>query len=498
MGDSEYQSMSDVIRAYVNGRRDNKEVTLLKDKSGINKKIEEAIKKADRDNNQLKEIVKRKKTKEQTALEFQREKNTALFALANDIGLNVESIKTEYENNVITINAAHKIDKWLSDNCKNAAGVSFATHVIKLTHSRIKGASNLFDNLKCRKDQYLTTSSIQNLQSDSALDNAAYASVATLLKLEHRDKNGDSKTLSQYVIEGDKSPFMPLVGNSEVIDGWLGELQKAFGAGRKSSHFLAKQTYYPLVDGNGYHMLLPITSSSMAQELHQKFASFFNDESKKARDQKKANLFSSDRVVYYPDKAGIKVTVSNHTNASELNGKRGGKLSLLSCMPPPQWQQKLKPPTKKASLFHSELGYQSHEPIKRLQKLLMAIKINERSKNDPKIHQRITELVNEIIDMLFNYVQSIHALKAEAGWSVDSTLKEAHQLWLDPYREDEGFQKKRNQKEWQREIEDDFSMWLNKQLEHKKMNTGTQLQRLWKDIFAPRFRKFHAITEAEL
>ena len=81
------------------------------------------------------------------------------------------------------------------------------------------------------------------------------------------------------------------------------------------------------------------------------------------------------------------------------------------------------------------------------------------------------------------------------GWSKNSALKEAHQLWLDPYREDEEFQKKRNKKEWYYEIENDFSMWLNKQLEHKKMIPGNQLQRLWKDIFAPRF---HAITEVEL
>jgi CRISPR-associated protein Csy1 len=315
--------------------------------------------------------------------------------------------------------------------------------------------------------------------------------------LEHQDKNGSYKSLSQYVVEGDKKPFEPLTDNKEVIDEWLCELQKAFGAGRKSSHFLAKQIYFPLVDSHKYHMLLPIVSSSMAQALHLKFTNVFNDESKKARDQRKANLFSSDLVVYYPNKASIKTTVSNHTNASELNGKRGGKLALLSCSPP-QWQQKLKPPLKKESLFYAELGYRSRESIKDLQKLLMAIKINERSKNDPKVHSKITLYVNEIIDVVFDYVQSIQVLKDEVGWSKNSALKEAHQLWLDPYRDDDEFQKKRSQKEWHQEIGHDFSMWLNKQLEHKKMIPGKQLQRLWKDIFAPRFREFYAISEVTL
>jgi CRISPR-associated protein Csy1 len=235
----------------------------------------------------------------------------------------------------------------------------------------------------------------------------------------------------------------------------------------------------------------------MAHELYLKFSKIFDGRSKKAREQKKANLYSTDLVVYYPDKASVKVTVSNPTNASELNGKRGGKLSLLPCSPP-QWQQKPKPPINKPSLFYTELGYRSREPTKKLQKLLMAIKINERSRNDPKIHRRITELVDEIIDIVFDYVQSIHSLQNEAGWSEDSVMKEAHQLWLDPYRNDEEFQKKRLQKTWHKEIEEDFSMWLNRQLEHKKMIPGKQLQRLWKDMFAPRFREFHALTEVSL
>lgn len=503
MDDKEYQSMTDVIKAYINERRDNKEVALLKEKpkknvGGINYKIEEAIKNADRDNNELKEIVKQKKTKEQTPLEFHREKNTALFALANNIGLNVESIKSEYENSVIRINSTHKIDRWLSDNCKNAAGISFATHVIKLTHSRIKGASNIFDTSKSIRDSFLTTSSFIDPIQDDAIDNAAFTPIATLLKLEHVDNNGNSKALSEYILEDDYSPFQYFSSDKDLIKEWVNELKKAFGTNRKSSHFLAKQIYFP-VDGNEkYHLLMPIISSSLAHELHQRFEFFTTDDYKKVKDQQKKKKYSTEPIVIYPHRARIAVTASSkaHSNVSPLNQERRGKLYLLSAKAP-VWQQYLEPPLKNESIFYAELRYRSRDSIKVLQKLLMAIKINERSKNDPKIHSKITLHVNEIIDVVFDYVQSMQALKDEVGWSEKSALKEAHQLWLDPYREDEEFQKKRNKKEWHHEIENDFSMWLNKQLEHKKMIPGNQMQRLWKDIFAPRFREFHALTEAE-
>lgn len=499
MVDQEYESMADVIKEYINERRDKKEVALLKDKpkkhvGGINFKLEEIIKK---NANNQKELEKISKKKSQSVLQFQQEKMQGLISLAGDLNIDIQSIKDEYEKSVSKINSEHDVLNWLSANCKNAFGVSFATHVIKLTHTRIKGASNIFDTLKSKKEQYLSTSTIQNIQLDSAFDNAAYASVATLLQLKHQDKTGGYKTLSQYVIKDDTSPFEAFTDDREKIKKWMVELKKAFGAERKSSHFLAKQVYYPLADSNGYHMLLPIVSSSMAHELYLRFSKVFDNGSKEAREQKKANLYTSDIVVYYPDKANIKVTARNPINASKLNSIRGGKLSLLSCSPP-QRQQKLKPPINKPSLFYTELDYQSREPVRKLQKLLMAIKINERSKNDPKIHQRIMEFVDEIIAIVFNYVQSIQSLKNEAGWSEDSALKEAHQFWLDPYRDDEAFQKKRKQNEWHKEIEEDFSLWLNKQLEHKKMILGKQLQRLWKDLFIPRFKVFNAVSEVTL
>lgn len=504
------ESMADVIKAYVKERRDSKEVSLLKDKpkrdgsGGINLKLQEAIKKAienapniqTKDNkNSFEEIRKRKKRKDQSLLEFQQEKMRDLVTLAKNIGLDIQNIIDEYNTTVSRINEYHDVSNWLSENCKNASGISFATHVIKLTHSRIKGATNILDEIDGTKESYLTTTSIKNIQYDSALDNAAYASVATLLKLGHIDQNGVYKTLADYIRKGDRIPFGSFTNDQSKIDEWIDNLKKAFDSDRKSSHFLAKQIYFPSnYDKKEYHLLLPIISSSLAQEIYLKITTM--KEQKRIFYRKKDNLYSDELIINFPNLAQIKTTFSNHTNASELNGKRGGKLYLFSTLPP-RWKQKFKVPVNAKSLFNSELTCQARDPMRSLRKLLMAIKINKLSRNDPKIHNRIVEYVDEIIDIVFGYVQSIQALKNEAGWTEESSLKESHQLWLDPYRDDVDFQKKRSQKDWKKEIANDFSMWLNKQLESKKLIPGNQLQRLWKDIFTQRFRKFNAIMEAD-
>ncbi|MDD3500079.1 MAG: type I-F CRISPR-associated protein Csy1 [Sulfurovum sp.] len=501
MDDKEYQSMADVIKAYINERRDNKEVVLLKDKpkknvGGINYKLEEAIKKAPHDKKKLEEITKKKKNKNQSALSFQQEKMKELILLAEELNLDIQPMKNEYFEKTLKLGEEHDVINWLSNYCKKAIGVSFATHVIKMTHSSISGASNVSDTYLSRSDRFVTTSSLNKLIVDNAVDDAKNAPVADLLKLETYDSNGNIKTLMDYIKEDNSSPFESFTNDRILITTWMNELKEAFSKTKNSSNFLAKQVYFPVDKNQNYHLILPMTSSSLNYEIHQRFEDAKNN-NKVAKSQKKKGKYSVFSEIYFPNKAIIKSVASNPQNVSKLIGKTRGGISLLSSKPP-VWNKRLHPPSKKESLFYTDLGYKSRESIKNLQKLLMAIKINERSKNDPKIHSKITLLANEIIDVVFDYVQSIQALKDEAGWSENSALKEAHQLWLDPYRDDEEFQKKRSQKEWHQEIGHDFSMWLNKQLEHKKMIPGNQLQRLWKDIFAPRFREFYAISEVTL
>lgn len=495
--DNKFNSISEVIQSFIQERRDKKELSLLKDKpnkkniGGINTKLEKLVKtnvkKDSEKKSQLEVLLKEKKSKDMSVLEFQKDKMRKLFSLATSLGLEgIEPIQDEFCKSVEKIDAEHVIATWLTDNCRNARGLSFASHVIKLTHSRISGASSIYDQSNQFNACYLTTSSMRSLILDSALDNAKFAPTATLLKLNH-----DGKSLSDYVLEGDSSPFATFSNNDELISEWMKELKQVFGSSRKSSHFLAKQIYFPLSSNPQYHLLLPVVSSSISHYIYLKV---FDPDDKKAREQKKAGKYSSRSTVYYPNKAAIKVTASNHTNASELNGKRGGKLQLMPSLPP-KWKKQIIIPKDKSSLFNNTINQNSKNSILKLQKLLLTIKSKELNRKDPKFHRQIVALINEIIEVIFDYVLSIQDMKDKAGWSAGSKLKEAHKLWLDPYREDENFQELRKDKSWLEEIKQDFALWLNKRLESKKLKMGKIQERFWVDLFSPRLREYLASTE---
>ena len=49
---------------------------------------------------------------------------------------------------------------WINKASQDASSVSFATHVIKLTHSKIDGSS-IYDQISSQKNDILTTSSLK-------------------------------------------------------------------------------------------------------------------------------------------------------------------------------------------------------------------------------------------------------------------------------------------------------------------------------------------------
>jgi len=111
--------------------------------------------------------------------------------------------------------------------------------------------------------------------------------------------------------------------------------------------------------------------------------------------------------------------------------------------------------------------------------------------------QLIQNHINVIVDSLFDYVTQIHNLTEQAGWSQYSELRQSHQFWLDPYRQDDKFQKQRQETNWKNEICQDFSFWLNKQLKHKQLTLGKHQADYWGKLFKPQLREFEAITEAK-
>jgi len=493
--DNEVHLMANAIRQYISERCDKKEVTLLskdenkKKKYSINTKLVQIAESIfAQSNEQLQSIKKAKKIRNQTALEFQQDKHQQLLSLLNDFRFDERLIDIirEYREKLQILKQEHEPCTWLNYWSGKAEDISFATHVAKLTHSSSKSIS-VYDKTTSTKPSFLTTSSLNETIIDTATANAASAPAGEILTIE---VNG--KTLLDYIKKGDYSPFNELTESQEEIDEWMAGFKQAYDKEKKNSHFLSKQVYFP-VSEDKYHLLMPLVSSSMAHALFLKFKAFFADE---VIDQRKKHKYHDQLAVSFPKRASLNIPGKPQT-ASSLNGERGGRLTLLSAMPP-KWAGKQKLPISQRNLFDKSLGYKLREEINDLQRLLLIIKSKEIGMKKPEMHRAIIRNIEAVANTLFDEINKINLLSKQTGWTVHSAFP-LHQQWLlEPNREDEAMIDGKNKKQWLDRVAEDFSFWLNQQLKHKKLNLTPIQQRLWKDIFTEQVRNYIAMQESSL
>ena len=498
------QALSDKIVEYLNNRRDDKEESFLKSKAKKNKqgkvtngaiieRVIACIKKISSEKYQLSDIEKLKKSKDQTSLEFQKEKLERLLALVGENVVNQELIdlKSEYKKFVITNTKDHEPINWLNEWSSKAVDISFATHVGKLTHSSSK-SSSILDVTTETNDSYLTTNQLKTLAVDTASSNAASLPVADVLKL-----SVNNVSVLDLIKSGDDSVFIKFTDNQSTIDGWCESFKQAFDSSKKQSYFLSKQVYFP-VSENQYHLLMPLASSSLIQELHLEHKKRWEEPLHIAFDQQSKKMYSPTIVIRYPNKAYLHVTGSNHSNASSLNGKRGGRIPLMSALPP-QWNSRLPSYVDKSSIFSKELAFELKEEIGELAIYLLLLKNKELSINEPKRNAAIFSKLRVINGALFNYIESINETENCEGWTASSKLPIEEQLLFESQREDEGVRVFKTDHNWQKKISGKFGRWLNQQLEKNKKLGLTPIQAsLWADCFLIDLKERVAVREVEL
>ncbi|MBN0987632.1 type I-F CRISPR-associated protein Csy1 [Amphritea pacifica] len=490
--------MHDAIKSFILERKDKKEESLLatklvKDKDGgLNKILIKIIKSTKKTiNDDLDSIAIRKKSKDETSLNFHTQKYHDLIALAEDNQIDIGEYKETYILQKQKVSDAHQFATWLDDNCKYAEGASVATHVSKLTHSSNK-ASCFFDQSSVQKSGYVTTSIIRNPVVDGAYDNALYSPIVSLLLVEN-----EGRFFYEDIIEGKYDGLQGFEKSTEQLQVWKEELKKSIDKPTKSTSSLSKQIYFPVqkrpFNVEDWHLLSVLVSSSMAHSIfNMTAAKVFNDHNKSLRDKYRAkSLYSPETLISHPKTATLMVTQSSHQNTSQLNGARNGRLILTSSQPP-TWQRQVKPPIYQTSWFRSGIpNYAVKEDIQFLREFLLRNDAQKLSTRDPK---RRTWLVNwgeQIVDEAMYHANIIQTLPA--GWSSaeDIKLKKSHQYFLDPYRDDEAFQAERDATEWEEEVCNDFSSWLNKRLQGKDNAFSPQPEhsKLWKSLMAAALRE---------
>ncbi|MFK5986839.1 MAG: type I-F CRISPR-associated protein Csy1 [Pseudomonadota bacterium] len=487
-------SWQEIIVDFLNKKREIEEEKYLKEQI---KKAGEAFKRQNYFNDDniqnFFDAKKNKKEKGESALNFQRRKAIQIFTfdcIPDEINRYKE--KKNYLRKNTAICKKYMPRTWLTINSKNAASVSFATHVIKLTHSKIDSPS-LFDCIDEKDNRYMTTSALQAKIIDGAVAGNQFAPIFQFLELELRGEKLASKFSSENEI------LRPFTDSDEEILEWNNHFKKALSNEKISTHTLAKQFYFP-IDGHitkeKYHLLCNVISSSLA---HTMYLNIFPEEQKKIKKSREKGEFSSTPSINFIQTAHLCVTASNHSNASQLNGKRGGRLYLFSTQPP-IWQSQLKPPIDKKSCFDNFYNTSIKTELNYLRDFLLRFKHLDLSIKDPKRKQWLEKWVNNIIDELLFYAASIQNLPS--GWSKNKKikLKIEHQYFLDPYREETEFQSTRKISDWQSVICNDFAFWLNRQLigQDKQFTPKKEHHLMWIKLLEKPLREFMESIEQDI
>lgn len=502
--DKKPETWDDVISKFFRRKYELEEEKYLKDEL---KKVGEIYKKKsffdDEGIELLFDTKRNKKSEEESALSFQRKRAIQVLRISNQPeGLDIAQKKEEYRRKVAGLREKYASSKWLSENSGNAGSVNFATHVIKLTHSKIDTPS-LLDCIDEKSDAFLTTSTLKTKEIDGAVAGNQFAPIFQFLELEL-----EGVKLAEQLSKDDRifEKFLPSEERDEtteaMLEEWTKGFKKALGSGTPATHSLAKQIYFPVVgiqnhnNKYNYHLLCNVVSSSLAHAVHEKV---FDENQKPIKKAREKGQFSPEKLSSLIQRSALSVTASNHSNASQLNAKRGGKLQLFSAQPP-TWQIQLKPPIYRKSLFDDFYNASINTELDYLRDFLLRFKQLDLSIKDPKRMRHLERWVNNIIDEFLFYVATMQRLPSDWTDREEIRLKKEHQYLLDPYRMDEAFQSARQVGDWQAVIRADFAMWLNRRLRGKDKQFTPQKEhsQLWKKLMEAPLRELMEPIEDEL
>ena len=354
-------------------------------------------------------------------------------------------------------------------------------------------------------DLLLSTSSLKRkLTLDLAHNNGTLISVSRFLALEL-----SGKIIFDCALENDFYFLNPFKKNDNQLKEWGSNIQNLIEVAKEREEKTAdkaKQLYFPLNnDLKKYHLITPLFASSLCNEVDTVISNLKYKEQKEInkyknhkKDNKKSPKYHQSLYVDYPNLAVQNFGGEHAKNISMLNANRSGKCYLFSTQPP-TWQNQLKPPTNKKSMFDNYY-YLSNtsDNIKYLVAFLLRNENINLSIRDPKKQEWLEKWTANIVGDFWFFVGNIHNISS--GWSSKDgiKLKAAHQYLLDPYRKDEEFQAKRKDIDWQKIVVNDFSAWLNKQLtsKDKKFTPQKEYSRTWKKVMDKELREYNQIIEA--
>jgi len=362
---------------------------------------------------------------------------------------------------------------WLADAARRVNQIQLVTHVLKATHPDAKGSNLHVVPQSLHAHTEIGSHVLGERFDEDVVGNAAALDVFKFLKVEV-----EGRTLLNWMQLGDEALREALHPDPAIAAEWMA----AFGGLvrtdlQPSSHGLAKQVYWlvehdPSAD-DGYHLLQPLFSSSLAHAVHADINDArFGETNKALRKAKRENQLAEGVYRDYRDLVVRKLGGTKPQNISQLNSERGGVNYLLDSTPP-RWRQSQSIQLQKVnSVFDRLIQFDgTRKLVKVLAKFL-------RQNPDPNMVTRNTrEAIEQAIGLqLITFMHTVRS-QVEPGWSrdADCALPLCQQFWLDGERidlpvrdthkeEDEAFNAGYQKLDWPDEVASFFARWLNQRL----------------------------------
>lgn len=414
-----------------------------------------------------------------------KDKYTAFYQAALERGW-IKSITGEIEK----INRKSNFyNIWIARSVEISDGILPATHCAKLTHSSSPGSS-ILDVSNDSRNEYISTSSIQDKTIDGTYLNAVFSKQVKFLMLKFNDSY-----LFEEIQKGNGAALAYFAEDDEELSYWIKSYQAILNE-KTNADVLQKQLYFPLAQN--YHLLAVLQPSSLTQALYERC---FDKEARKKQEQyttaRNASKFIPDVQQSFVGVNKLLITQSQHQNATVLNGKRGGIQRLFNAQPP-IWEMQIKPPTNQKSWFYRGIPNSAVKTdIDYLRDFLLRNEQLSLSTRNPQKRKWLIKWGQSLTDTILFFAQKVQLLPA--GWSEMKgiQLKLSQQYFLDPYRDDEAFQATRKATDWQADVCKDFAKWLNGKLigKDKRFTPQPEHTKLWTLLMSNALRELSAVPE---
>ena len=381
------------------------------------------------------------------------------------------------------------IPDWLTKCADKAVSVGKpmlkASHPAKFAHGVIP-YSGIYEESTGAKSNYLITASLNSRYFDVVMSNGNLITHGRFLMLQI-----DDNTVYEKLEANDDAWLHEFSKNEDQVEAWASGLKNWLDTNpQRVKTSRLKQNFFP-VDG-GYHLLSPLFSSVLCQKIYERTRyEKGNAQRKKAR---KNGKYADGETFDLLNMAVMNFGGSQPQNISVGNFERRGEAYLLPCTPP-SWVSNFQLPINNSSLYEGEFDRRAWRLAKELQRYLVKL---DKQRSNKAIRDQVKRSVDEIIDVLLNYVAQVQNLESKTGWTKEAEkLKPSHKLWLDPYRSGQAFQDLRRAGDWQGEVCRDFGNWLNKKLEHKTMVFEKIESSFWAKRLKAQLREFELGLEVK-